>query len=290
MDSERKSIAKQILEAIEYGNISESEVERRLDRILDEELNVSIHTKVDMTKVNLCNSLLWQLYTHGRIAYENHIETSKKVVERQYTKRKRKRKIVYGGLRVFALSLIFFVFLSAFDSVRWFKKSSTEDEQQLIVSYHEVDGLSIAKAIEAHNTLEEFTSNSADEVEIYLGFKYDFPEKIGASYYPYNYHVLVMPELISIVCIYKNEAQEHMEITLQAELFANIEGTMIQHEQDAEGKSIMIGNTTVYKYNNVGKIRYVWEKSNQVFKLSINSSAELSNQDVQDIIEWGCGH
>ena len=69
MDSERKSIAKQILEAIEYGNISESEVERRLDRILDEELNVSIHTKVDMTKVNLCNSLLWQLYTHGRIAY-----------------------------------------------------------------------------------------------------------------------------------------------------------------------------------------------------------------------------
>ena len=65
---------------------------------------------------------------------------------------------------------------------------------------------------------------------------------------------------------------------------------MIQHEQDAEGKSIMIGNTTVYKYNNVGKIRYVWEKSNQVFKLSINSSAELSDQDVQDIIEWGCGH
>lgn len=288
MDSDRKSIAEQILEAINYGDISESEVERRLDKILDEELSVPIHTKVNMTKVNLCNSLLWQLYTHGRIAYEKHMEYSKKVVEKHYLKHRRRKRVLYGGLRTIVLSLVIFVLLTTFESARWVNKSSTEDGQQLIVSYHEVNGISVAKAIKEHDVFDELTSDSSNEVNSFLGFNYDFPAKVGASYYPSNYHVLVMPDFLSIMCIYKSENKEREAIALQTELFVNSEGAMIRYEQDAEGEKLIMGGETVYRYNNAGKIRYIWEKSNQVFKLSINGGFELSDQEILDIVKWGC--
>lgn len=286
MDSDRHNAADQILKAIDYGNISESEIERRIDRILDNELNVPIHTKVNLTKVNLCNSLLWQLYTHGRVAYENHMETSKKVVEKYYAKHKHKKRLVRGGLRIIALSLLLLIMLTTTQSKQWFEKTSTEDEQQYTVVYHEVDGMTIAKAIEEHNSFDELSTNSADEVNRFLGFSYRFPSSIGASYYVLNYHVLIMPEFISILCEYRDEQSEDAYITLQVELFTSEEEARIQYEQDIEGKEVMISNVIVYKYTNIGKTRYIWAKGNKIYKLSNNGRKAIAEQDIQNIIEW----
>lgn len=286
MDSDRHNAADQILKAIDYGNISESEIERRIDKLLDNELNVPIHTKVNLTKVNLCNSLLWQLYTHGRVAYESHMETSKKVVEKYYTKYKHKRRLVNGGLRIIVLSLLLFIMLTTFQSKQWFEKTSTEDGQQYSVEYHEVEGTAIAKAIDEHDSFDELSTNLADEVDRFLGFSYRFPSSIGASYYVSNYHVLIMPEFISIICEYRDEQFEDANITLQVELFTNEEEARIQYEQDIEGKEVMISNVIVYKYTNIGKTRYIWAKGNKIYKLSNNGSEAIVEQDIQNIIEW----
>ena len=67
MDSDRHHCADQILEAIEYGQLSKEEIERRLNKIIDDELSEPVDADYDATKVELCNSLLWQLRTHGRV-------------------------------------------------------------------------------------------------------------------------------------------------------------------------------------------------------------------------------
>ena len=287
MDSDRHNAADQILKAIDYGNISESEIERRIDRILDNELNVPIHTKVNLTKVNLCNSLLWQLYTHGRVAYENHMDTSKKVVEKYYAKYKHKKRLVRGGLRIIALSLLLLIMLTTIQSKQWFEKTSTEDEQQYTVAYHEVDGMTIAKAIEKHNSPNELTTNSVDEVNSFLGFSVVFPEEIYNLYYPTKYYVSIMPEFISVICSYGNaENPEDGNATLLIRMFTNMEEARAQFEQDIEGKKTIINDTIVYEYDNDGRKRYLWENDNNVFLLSINANMILSDEEIYSIIEW----
>lgn len=80
MNSNRQAIALEILKIIEYGNLSRDEIERRLEQIIDAELNVPLYAEINKEKVDLCNSLLWELYTQGRcdIKFKDNTEDSKK--------------------------------------------------------------------------------------------------------------------------------------------------------------------------------------------------------------------
>ncbi len=62
MNHDRETLADEILRTIEYGHLPLKEIERRLQRIIDEELIGSIFDEYNETKVELCTSLLYCLY------------------------------------------------------------------------------------------------------------------------------------------------------------------------------------------------------------------------------------
>ena len=65
MNSNRQAIFQEILKTIEYGNLSRDEIERRVERMIEKELNVPLYAKINKEKVDLCNSLLRKLYMLG---------------------------------------------------------------------------------------------------------------------------------------------------------------------------------------------------------------------------------
>ena len=66
MNSDRQAIAREILKTIEYGNLPRDEIERRLEQMIDKELNVPLSVEINKEKVDLCTSLLCKFYTHDR--------------------------------------------------------------------------------------------------------------------------------------------------------------------------------------------------------------------------------
>ena len=87
MGSDRQIIAMQILKAIDYGNLSLDEIVKRLNQIIEAELNVPFDTEIDHVKVKLCCSLLNRLF--GLSETDNaDIEKSKEDVRQRLIRRK----------------------------------------------------------------------------------------------------------------------------------------------------------------------------------------------------------
>lgn len=76
MDGERISCTERILSAIEYGKLPNDETERRLCELVEAEVNKT-DSKADMELVKACQSLMWQLRTHGEFAYDSHYDENK---------------------------------------------------------------------------------------------------------------------------------------------------------------------------------------------------------------------
>ena len=69
----RSSCVDQILKAIDFGQLTYDETERRLQQLIDEETNQIEHpANADM--LDACYSLLLQLHTHGSISYSSEKE------------------------------------------------------------------------------------------------------------------------------------------------------------------------------------------------------------------------
>ena len=87
MGSDRLTIIVQILKAIDYGNLSLDEIERRLEQIIEAELNVPFGTEIDHVKVKLCCSLLYKLDGLDE-PDDAEIEKSKEAVRKRVIRRK----------------------------------------------------------------------------------------------------------------------------------------------------------------------------------------------------------
>lgn len=70
MSERKKSSIMQILELIEYGSIPQNEAARRLEALLQSEIDRKDRS-ADMELVEACEELLWQIGTQGRLAFED---------------------------------------------------------------------------------------------------------------------------------------------------------------------------------------------------------------------------
>lgn len=115
MDEGRTERARQILQAIDNGNLPVEETRRRLFAMLEEELAGPLDQDYDKVKVELCESLLWESMTDGETPLPD-FERSKAAVERKYEARKRRGRILSYGLRVAVtvLLLLCMLLISAF--------------------------------------------------------------------------------------------------------------------------------------------------------------------------------
>ena len=208
MDEGRTERARQILQAINNGNLPVEEIRRRLFAMAEEELSGPLNREYDKVKVELCESLLWESMTDGETPLPDW-EKSKAAVERKYEARKRRGRILAYGLRVAALALVFSIILTAagvMPPIRWFTGKSTEDQQQYVVEGHElvssIDSTAIANVgSTAKNHLDHATK---EEMVEFLGFDPGLPEVLAGNHLPVDYDVTVYAGYISIQCQYRD--------------------------------------------------------------------------------------
>ena len=67
----RSNYIDQILHAIDYGNLSYKDTERRLQKLIDDETYQLNHPS-NPDFLNACQTILFQLHTHGKIGFESH--------------------------------------------------------------------------------------------------------------------------------------------------------------------------------------------------------------------------
>ena len=72
MNGEQSALL-EILNAIEYGNLSTEETRRRLEELIDNEINKT-NAPANMEIVDECEKLLWDLYKIGHLAFESNLE------------------------------------------------------------------------------------------------------------------------------------------------------------------------------------------------------------------------
>lgn len=291
MDSDRQIIVDQILKAIDYGNLPRDEIERRLEQIIETELNVPFSAEINKEKVDLCNSLLRRLYMQSPIIDKADIEESKEKVRKRVNAYRRRRNILWTAVRSIAAALILVVgltLLNVIPPIRWFTGTSTDDEQQYIVQGHEISTQSIASAISEHNESGVFSTQSNKAVNEYLGFVIDFPDKIGIDYLASEYDVAISPINIRASCSYRDisRGSDNTDIVLSLVLYSNLEDSYLWLEQDNDGEEVVIKDSLVYLYVNTNRKNYVWSKDNVVYRLSHTLPISISENEIENIVCW----
>lgn len=288
-EHDRQIIADQILKAIEYGELPREEIERRLNQIIDDELSSAISDETSMTKVDMCNSLLWRLYTHGEIGYVDRSEESRRGVEKRLQKSKQWQKGIRWGLRTAAIVLVVFIGLTVLNiipPIRWFSGESTEDEQQYIVVGHQITSDMIEQAIAEHQGDGELTFDQQTELIQYVGFDPGLPDKLDSGLVSYQYRVRITDYHIIIFCIYRPLAnpQGNEQVILWKTIYTDISQAYDSYEQDAEGNEVTISGFTVYEYENTGRRNYLWTDDNVVYRLAIQGQIADGEKCVEEII------
>lgn len=286
MKTERQIIAEQILREIDYGNLPRKEAERRVLNIIEAELSVPLGTKVNMEKVRLCNSLLREFATHGEMDWPDRSEERKEAVIKKHLAYKRRRRILTNAARAIAAALVLVVGLSALKvlpPIRWFTSASTDDEQQYVVTGHEINTEAVAKAIANREVFSHLRTSSLQELEDFLQLSLPFPQRVGDSFIATDYSSMIYPNNISVSCRYVND-QEHW-INYILYIFTSFEDAYIELEQESQGKEITVNGQNVYTFTNIPTVCFTWHQQNIVYILEFDRTYE----QPQNIVPYFIG-
>ena len=275
----RLSTAK-ILNAINYGTLSQEETVRRLEELVRLELEKG-GEESDVELITQAEDLLQEMLAKDAQPIESREAETKATVLRRIAVEKKCQHIQKAALKVASVAAAFMVLLIGDGILNrgWFKKYSTPDRQQYVVQGQEINPGIISEGV-ADNELRtgELTTTNLDEAIKFLGFEPDLPTWMPEGWKLTNYEVGVVTDETIIKATYVVNADDI--IVFIQKKYTDLDNAYTSFEQNAEGHVITIGNTEVYYSENINRVRYNWKKENDVFSLSGN----LTNEDANQII------
>lgn len=275
MNGDTRSCVDQILEAIEYGHLPTDEAERRVQKLLDDEVSKTTEA-ADMDMVNACQSLLWELKTHGQIPYEDHSEQIRASVEKEYstwTKHRRRQQLAFKLGSVAAVFLLVAGISLSFHW-EWFSGNSTPDGQQYLVYGHEISTEMVAEAIAAHDGLDRYEGNNMGELETHLGFQPNIPRRLTNGLSAVKYTLIFYPIQILLRVSYAQSPDATCELSYSIYYFPEMENAYVSMEQSEPGHYIEFNDRQVYISNNAGRQFACWQVGNATHILSIHTPGE----------------
>lgn len=277
MNGDTRSCVDQILNAIEYGHLSIEETERRVQKLLDNEIAKTAEA-ADMGMVNACQSLLWELKTHGQIPYEDHSERIRAAVEKEYSAWTRHRRRQQLALKLGSVAAVFLLVAGIGISLHWewFSVNSTPDGQQYVVQGHEITAQMIETAIAEHQGLQTYDVEDMMQLASLLGFEPDVPASLNNEWASKRCTLTFFPYYIQIRVRYINSAENKNDIVLTRYYFSDAENAYLTFEQSADGTHTTLENTDIYLSENEGRRTCVWHDQLTVSNLVGDISEEES--------------
>lgn len=274
----RLSTAK-ILNAINYGTLSQEETVRRLEELVRLELEKG-GEESDVELITQAEDLLQEMLAKDAQPIESREAETKAAVLRRIAVEKKRQHIRKAALKVASVAAAFMVLLIGDGILNrgWFKNYSTPDGQQYVVQGQEMDPGIISEGIADNEPRTgELTTTNLDEAIKFLGFEPDLPTWIPDGWMLTSYEVGVITDETIIKATYAKA--DDMIVYIQKR-YADLDNAYASFEQNAEGHVTIIGNTEVYCSENINRARYNWKKDNDVFSLA----GKLSNEDANQMI------
>ncbi len=276
MNGEQSALL-EILNAIEHGNLSTEETRRRLEELIDNEINKT-DVPANMEIVDECEKLLWALNTKGKLPFISNLESNKQSILKRINRSFNIRQVTKFTFQVASLAAIIFISVIGFDILfrkEWTIDYSTPDEQQYIIQGQTYDPniVDSASATEDQKEKSLSTTNYSNVIH-FLGFDPLIDNHISSEWVAEKYACFVSHSNSTFRAYYKSERGE---IRLTIDYFNDISDIKTSIEQNNDGCQSQIRNYNVYYTTNNGTIVATWTSENKIYKIASDS---LSSEEV----------
>lgn len=285
MDGERKSCTERILSAIEYGRLSSDETERRLCELVEAEVNKT-DSEADMELIKACQSLMWQLHTHGELPYDSHYDENKAKIDQRLKRNTLVSNIAKSvGKMLAAAAAVVLVVLGLRGDLHWswLEQINTADKQQRIIAGNEA-GIELIQSAIAEYEGESWTQiTGVKEVSERFSFV-PIPAEINGEWYCKQAICTITPTMVNIDTMYVDAVSER-SLIYSIVLFTSTDDAYLTFEQSAVGCEMEINGESVYVTDNIGRQSMCWTKGLVFVSVTGALSHEESNTVFESILE-----
>lgn len=281
MDGERRSCTERILTAIEYGKLPNDETGRRLRELVEAEVNKT-DSEADMELIQACQSLMWQLHTHGELPYDSHYDENKVKIDQRLKRNSLVSNTAKSvGKMLAAAAAVVLVVLGLRGDLHWswLEHDDTFDQQQHIISGNEIGIELIQSAIAEHEEIGQIRLSSPEALSTNLSFV-PLPQTINETWKFSYADISVNPICIYIDAQYVNPVTQST-VTYSTVLFANAESACYTLEQSAVGENRMVEDQQVYVTSNMHRAMLCWTDG----LVYVQVSGDCNEQEGMLIIE-----
>ena len=273
MDGERKSYTERILSAIEYGKLPNDETERRVRELVEEEVDKT-DSEADLELIKACQSLMWQLHTHGEIPYDSHYNASKTRIER----RLRQKDVISNAAKLGCKTLTAaaaVILLLVGVRISWFEHSDTPDSQQHVITGQEITIEVVQAAIAENVGRGSVETTDLKELREIIGFDPQIPETLNDGWNLSVCTAWFLRNSVQVTIKYNNVYSSDEELICAVTYFTNVDDGDLTFEQSAKGESIMIGDEKVYLTQNIDHYVACWQTNNIIIEVNGNMNKSV---------------
>lgn len=268
-----RTIMVEILNAIEHGTLSVHETRRRLEDLIDKEIQkTDIPANVQL--IEECEKLLWELNTNGKVQYTNCSEENMSAVLKGYKRIQYLQSIRKYTVRISVIAAALFILIVGGEALlhrTWISIFSTDDEQQFVIQGNEYDPHLVDEATAGNDNIQSILKTT-DYTEVVsflnqdLNLATSFLDDWRISHYVCSLDI----SYNTLTVFYQNDAVPENRLLMNALLYNSIEDATVVFEQSYHGKHMSIANQSVYVTENIDKLVISWRKNNSILTLSGN--------------------
>lgn len=288
MNGDSSHMIAEIMTAIEKGTLTHSEIERRLEAAIAAEINKK-DSSADVEKVRACQSLLWELGTHGKEAFVDDTERSLSAFKAKRAAVKAKRKKHRFALRALAVAAVILIVMFGIDALVYQERlqgAQSPDEQRYTIEGNTVNIGMIAQsnADPSGEDAQVETTDFAVAVAA-LGYKPPMPQWIPDGWEPLPYYVSKAASNTQFIATYTNSGQEY-DLVYQIVYYADAERASIAFEQNTSGKEFVLRDgRTIYVTENYNDTACVWYEGLVCYNLSGPETSDTLLNIIENIKE-----
>lgn len=289
MDGKKKASIIQILELIEYGNISQSEAVRRLEAALQSEIDRK-DKAADMELVESCEELLWQIGTQGKLVFEDRSKENQAALMQRLERKRRRtaaQRLVMRATAAITAILMLIVVGDGILNREWLSGHSTDDGQQYAIQGQSIDpGLVEAGVAASDDSIaDSLTTTDWGAVIAFLGMEPMRPDYLPEGWRVGQYHAARFDDELILNIIYTNEADPTATMIFLWDHYFSVEAANLALEQNGDGELVEIGSILVYRSSNMEKNRFVWIDGTTVSSLTTTCDVKEAEAVVSSLLE-----
>lgn len=272
---------KQILDAIEYGKLLPADTEKRLLDMIECEINKE-DTAADMGLISIAQDLLFELHNlscERTEENERRLDQLRQRIEATVEKRESRGLVTRRIVKIVAVAAAFILLAVGISSPiqwTWFESWSTPDEQQRVVQLHSVSIDLVSQAIADNDSSGLFVVNDAEDIDKYLGFDLEIPNRIGDGWHFEEGHIQYFFDSVELAIRYTHSERPDNSFSSHIIFYTDPEFAWFVFEQSHDGKSVSVNGQKIYVTKNVDKVSTVWHHATTV----IHSSGKLLEDEM----------